>query len=58
MLEKKQNNQAAVEVLKLVQNLKSSDDYVRDFVVINRIFDLLGFDIIRNDFNKYELLAS
>ena len=58
MLEKKQNNQAAVEVLKLVQNLKSSDDYVRDFVVINRIFDLLGFDIIKNDFNKYELLAS
>jgi hypothetical protein len=58
MLEKKQNNQAVVEVLKLVQNLKSSDDYVRDFVVINRIFDLLGFDIIRNDFNKYELLAS
>ena len=58
MLEKKQNNQAVVEVLKLVQNLKSSDDYVRDFVVINRIFDLLGFDIIKNDFNKYELLAS
>lgn len=58
MLEKKQNNLATAEVLKLVQNLKSSDDYVRDFVVINRIFDLLELDIIKNDFNKYELLAS
>ena len=37
MLEKKQNNKATIEVLKLIQNLKLSDDYVRDFVVINKI---------------------
>ena len=58
LLEKNQLDLATIELLKLIKNLKESKDYVRDFRIINKIFDRLGFDLLKNDFNKYELLVS
>jgi len=58
LLEKNQLDLATIELLKLIKSLKESKDYVRDFRIINKIFDRLGFDILKNDFNKYELLVS
>ncbi|MDC0413081.1 hypothetical protein OAM44_02230 [Pelagibacteraceae bacterium] len=58
LLEKNQLDLATIELLKLIKSLKESKDYVRDFRIINKIFDRLGFDLLKNDFNKYELLVS
>ena len=58
LLEKNQLDLATIELLKLIKNLKESKDYVRDFRIINKIFDRLGLDLLKNDFNKYELLVS
>jgi hypothetical protein len=58
MLEKNENNKATLEVLQLVKNLSSTKEYVRDFLVIVKILERLGFDAIKKDFIKYELLAS
>lgn len=58
MLEKNENNKATLEVLQLVKNLNSSKEYVRDFLVITKILDRLGFGLIKQDFIKYELTAS
>ena len=58
MLEKKDNNKATLEVLQLVKNLSTTKEYVRDFLVIVKILERLGFDAIKKDFIKYELLAS
>ena len=58
LLEKNQLDLATIELLKLIKNLKESKDYVRDFRIINKIFDRLGLDLLKNDFNKYELLIS
>ena len=58
LLEKKQLDLATIELLKLIKSLKESKDYVRDFRIINKIFDRLGLDLLKNDFNKYELLVS
>ena len=57
-LEKNQLDLATIELLKLIKDLKESKDYVRDFRIINKIFDRLGLDLLKNDFNKYELLVS
>ena len=58
MLEKNENNKATLEVLQLVKNLNSSKEYARDFLVITKILDRLGFGLIKQDFIKYELIAS
>ena len=58
MLEKNENNKATLEVLQLVKNLNSSKEYARDFLVITKILDRLGFRLIKQDFIKYELIAS
>lgn len=58
LLEKNQLDLATIELLKLIKSLKESKDYVRDFRIINKIFDRLGLDLLKNDFNKYELLVS
>ena len=58
LLEKNQLDLATIELLKLIKNLKESKDYVRDFRIINKIFDRLGFDLLKNEFNRYELLVS
>ena len=58
MLDKKNNNKATLEVLQLVKNLSTTKEYVRDFLVIVKILERLGFDAIKKDFIKYELLAS
>ena len=58
LLEKNQLDLATVELLRLIKSLKESKDYVRDFRIINKIFDRLGLDLLKNDFNKYELLVS
>ena len=58
LLEKNQLDLATVELLRLIKSLKESKDYVRDFRIINKIFDRLGFDLIKNEFNRYELLVS
>ena len=58
LLEKNQLDLATIELLKLIKSLKESKDYVRDFRIINKIFDRLGLDLWKNDFNKYELLVS
>jgi hypothetical protein len=58
LLEKNQLDLATIELLKLIKSLKKSKDYVRDFRIINKIFDRLGLDLLKNDFNKYELLVS
>ena len=58
MLDKKDNNKATLEVLQLVKNLSTTKEYVRDFLVIVKILERLGFDAIKKDFIKYELLAS
>lgn len=55
---KKDNNKATLEVLQLVKNLSTTKEYVRDFLVIVKILERLGFDAIKKDFIKYELLAS
>ena len=58
MLEKNENNKATLEVLQLVKSLNSSKEYARDFLVITKILDRLGFGLIKQDFIKYELIAS
>jgi len=58
LLEKNQFDLATVELLRLIKSLKESKDYVRDFRIINKIFDRLGFDLLKNEFNRYELLVS
>ncbi len=58
MLEKNENNKATLEVLQLVKNLNSSKEYARDFLVITKILDRLGFGLLKQDFIKYELIAS
>ena len=59
LLEKNQLDLATVELLRLIKSLKESKkDYVRDFRIINKIFDRLGFDLLKNEFNRYELLVS
>ena len=58
MLEKNENNKATLEVLQLVKNLNSSKEYARDFLVITKILDRLGFGLIKQDFIKYELITS
>ena len=58
LLEKNQRDLVTIELLKLIKSLKESKDYVRDFRIINKIFDRLGLDLLKNDFNKYELLVS
>ena len=58
MLEKNENNKATLEVLQLVKNLNSSKEYARDFLAITKILDRLGFGLIKQDFIKYELIAS
>jgi hypothetical protein len=57
MLEKNENNKATLEVLQLVKSLNSSKEYARDFLVITKILDRLGFGLIKQDFIKYELIA-
>lgn len=49
---------ATLEVLQLVKSLNSSKEYARDFLVITKILDRLGFGLIKQDFIKYELIAS
>jgi hypothetical protein len=58
LLEKNHLDLATIELLKLIKGLKESKDYVRDFRIINKIFDRLGLDLLKNDFNRYELLVS
>jgi len=58
LLEKNKFDLVTVELLKLIKSLKESKDYVRDFRIINKIFDRLGFYLLKNDFNRYELLVS
>lgn len=58
MLEKNENNKATLEVLQLVKNLNTSKEYARDFLVITKILDRLGFGLIKQDFIKFELIAS
>jgi len=58
LLEKNQLDLATIELLRLIKSLKESKDYVRDFRIINKIFDRLGFDLLKNEFNRYELLVS
>lgn len=58
LLEKNQRDLVTIELLILIKSLKESKDYVRDFRIINKIFDRLGLDLLKNDFNKYELLVS
>ena len=58
MLEKNENNKATLEVLQLVKNLNTSKEYTKDFLVITKILDRLGFGLIKQDFIKFELIAS
>ena len=58
LLEKNQLDLVTMELLRLIKSLEESKDYVRDFRIINKIFDRLGLDLLKNDFNRYELLVS
>jgi len=54
MLDKKENDKATLELLLLAKNLQTDKEYVRNFLVITKILDRLGFDSIKKDFVKSE----
>ena len=56
LLDKKKYDQALLENLILIKNLKKDSDYIRNTQIIVKVFERLGFDLLKKDFIKNEFL--